>query len=211
MPRSASPLPRSLLLEPELHSSPLLSIHTQGAAGERAPPLRDQRGNVSKFWNLKPWRGYLAEGSLESVSTEKTPAPCFCRVEGAGFGGNIEVTFFSSLLLRVVDFSPCVSSMLLFSPRLYGACGCDRIQSRENNQNKTRGKDVGVNVHLFRCVEACVGVCVCALCFPRCDHQPGVTPASGGYSGHRAPLHPAVLINRNMFNHSALSTWRLNL
>ncbi|KAK1900965.1 Unconventional myosin-If, partial [Dissostichus eleginoides] len=46
-----------------VHSSPVLSIHTQGAAGERAPPTPER--NVPKFWNLKPWRGYLTFGSLE--------------------------------------------------------------------------------------------------------------------------------------------------
>lgn len=74
-----------------VHSSPVLSIHTQGAAGERAPPTPER--NVHKFWNLKPWRGYLTFGSLEPVSTVKTPVHVlYSSVERAGFagaGGNI--------------------------------------------------------------------------------------------------------------------------
>lgn len=106
--RGASSLPPSLP-EPGLHSSPLRSIHTQGDVAERAPPLRDQRGNVPKFWNLKPWRGDLRSGSLESVSPEKTPqreAPLL-RVEGAGFCRKL----FRLFLFFSLFFSPSLSSV----------------------------------------------------------------------------------------------------
>lgn len=114
--QSASSLsPSLLLLEPELHSSPLRSIHTQGAAGERAEPLCDQCGNVHKFWNLKPWRGYLPEGSLEPVSTAKTLEQGSFRVEGAVFGGNIALTFPPSVLTPCGEFGVVFR---LFSQRL---------------------------------------------------------------------------------------------
>lgn len=103
--------PSLLLLEPELHSSPLRSIHTQGAAGERADPLCDQCGNVHKFWNLKPWRGYLPQGSLEPVSTAKTLEQGSFRVEGAVFGGNIALTFPPFCIDTVWWVWGCVSSL----------------------------------------------------------------------------------------------------
>lgn len=116
----------SLLLEPELHSSPLRSIHTQGAAGERAEPLRDQCGNVPKFWNLKPWRGYLPRGSPEPVSSPKTPERGSFGAEGAVFGGKCCAYIFFPFCICTVwrvrslcvcvcacAFSPCGSSTSL--------------------------------------------------------------------------------------------------
>lgn len=117
-----APPPSLLLLEPELHSSPLRSIHTQGAAGERADPLCDQCGNVHKFWNLKPWRGYLPQGSLEPVSTAKTLEQGSFRVEGAVFGGNIALTFPPFCIDTVWWVWGCVSSLFPTSSQL-ALCG----------------------------------------------------------------------------------------
>lgn len=72
-----SPLPRSLS---PVAGVTFLSFPPHSHAGSRrrdstAAPRPEW--NVLKFWNLKTWRGYLPEGSLESVSTPKTPAQAF--------------------------------------------------------------------------------------------------------------------------------------
>lgn len=106
--------------------------------------------NARKFWNLKPWRGYLPGGSPESVSSPKTRtrSVCFARTKTtqkykliSGTARNIQAT---SLLLVVApsaqftvfsaplpefgrtrrtsaDIRPLVSGLPVCSPRLPGA------------------------------------------------------------------------------------------
>lgn len=81
--RSPSPSLPPGLREPGLHSSPCHSRAGSRRRENTAAPRPEW--NVPKFWNLKPWRGYLPEGSLEPVSTQKTLERRFYRGEDAGF------------------------------------------------------------------------------------------------------------------------------
>lgn len=181
-PPSLPPSVPACLLEPELHSSPvLLSIHTEGAAGERAPPLRQlPQWNDPKFWNLngrEPWRGYLPGGSPEAVSSEKTPSGAGRVCVDSGYFGSVLQT--SSGSTRCGEFhrpglfslpspvTPCLPPLSATAtplPTLPNHLSHLRVAGMNSNRAQTHKPRTRLRAAVCfsavgMCCSACVSVC----------------------------------------------------
>lgn len=125
--------------------------------------------NAPKFWNLKPWRGYLPEGSLESVSTLKTPAKAFFVWKKQVLVEPAEIFRLHSTpsLLLMVSLSVCV--FFFSSPRLLRSRRPWVWRLQPNPSRETRNEEDTALISSYLAVHWCV----CAIGV--FNVRPGVT------------------------------------